>query len=43
LQGKLDIEVATLKKQVINIDSNGSAAARKEILKGMINLLVEQL
>ena len=43
LQAVLDIEIKNLKDIVKGIDADGSGENRKEILKGMINYLVEQL
>lgn len=43
LQGELDLEIDALKYRVNSIDSNGIKNNKKEIIKGMINFLVEQL
>ena len=43
LQSEINIQLRILRKQVLYMDFNGNAIARKEILKKMIELLVEQL
>ena len=43
LQGELDDKIISLGNIIDGIDSDGNKRNKKEILKGMINFLVEKL